>query len=134
MNPFIPISIGRLEPSNRMIMTPVRTGYATAGGEVTSRLIDYYARWEDEHGSGASGSCVACNPAGQAVVLNSLNTDINIMVGLCMGVDCLFAQTSRATMSTLLVKDKSLVNTPIGAIYSDHFLNEVTQSPAPENV
>jgi len=89
---------------------------------------------EDEHGSGASGSCVACNPKGQAEILNSLNTDINIIVGLCMGIDCLFAQASRAPVSTLFVKDKSLVNNPIGAIYSDYYLNEVTRTTAPENV
>ncbi|MFH1373917.1 MAG: DUF1847 domain-containing protein [bacterium] len=84
-----------------------------------------------EHGTEASGSCVACNPAGQAEILNRLNTDINIVVGLCMGVDCLFAQASRAPVSTLFVKDKSLVNNPIGAIYSDYYLNEVTRTPAP---
>jgi uncharacterized metal-binding protein/predicted Fe-Mo cluster-binding NifX family protein len=84
-------------------------------------------------GAGESGSCVACNPAGQAEVLNSLNTDINIIVGLCMGVDCLFARASQAPVSTLFVKDKSLVNNPIGAIYSDYYLNEVTRAPAPEN-
>ena len=61
---------------------------------------------------------MACNPAGQAEVLNRLDTDINIVVGLCMGVDCLFAQASRAPVSTLFVKDKSLVNNPIGAISS----------------
>jgi uncharacterized metal-binding protein/predicted Fe-Mo cluster-binding NifX family protein len=88
----------------------------------------------DEHDAGGTCSCVACNPVGQAEVLNRLNTDINIVVGLCVGVDCLFAQASRAPVSTLFVKDKSLVNNPIGAIYSDYYLNEVTRTPTPENI
>ncbi len=79
-------------------------------------------------------TCVACNPLGQAEVLNELNTDINIIVGLCMGVDCLFTQASDAPVTTLFVKDKSLVNNPIGAVYSDYYLNEVSRSPASENV
>jgi uncharacterized metal-binding protein/predicted Fe-Mo cluster-binding NifX family protein len=74
-------------------------------------------------------SDIACNPVGQARVLNQLGTDINIIVGLCMGVDCLFTQVSRAPVTTLFVKDKSLVNNPIGAIYSDYYLNEVIQAP-----
>ncbi len=82
----------------------------------------------------SSGTCVACNPLGQAEVLNELGTDINIIVGLCMGVDCLFTKASDAPVTTLFVKDKSLVNNPIGAVYSDYYLNEVTRTPAPENV
>jgi uncharacterized metal-binding protein len=74
-------------------------------------------------------SGIACNPIGQAEVLNRLETDINIIVGLCMGIDCLFTQASLSPVTTLFVKDKSLVNNPIGAIYSDYYLNEVTQTP-----
>ena len=86
------------------------------------------------HNSEPSGSCVACNPTGQAEILNRLNTDINIIVGLCMGVDCLFTRASKAPVSTLFVKDKSLVNNPIGAIYSDYYLNELARTTAPEKV
>lgn len=81
----------------------------------------------------ASPSSVACNPVGQADVLNRLNTDINVIAGLCMGADCLFAQASQALVTTLFVKDKSLANNPIGAIYSDYYLNEVTKTPVSEN-
>jgi len=37
-------------------------------------------------------------------------------------------------VTTLFVKDKSLVNNPIGAIYSDYYLNEVTRAPASDTV
>jgi uncharacterized metal-binding protein/predicted Fe-Mo cluster-binding NifX family protein len=88
----------------------------------------------DEHRDENPLSGIACNPVGQAEVLNRLGTDINIIVGLCMGVDSLFTQASLAPVTTLFVKDKSLVNNPIGAIYSDYYLHEVTRAPASENV
>ena len=68
---------------------------------------------------------VACNPFAQAEVLNKLGTDLNIMVGLCIGADCIFADQSNAPVTTLFVKDKSLANNPIGALYSEYYLQEV---------
>jgi uncharacterized metal-binding protein len=71
---------------------------------------------------------VACNPRGQAEVLNRIRTDVNVLVGLCMGVDCLFSQFSDAPVTSLFVKDKSLANNPIGALYSDYYLKEATHA------
>jgi len=71
---------------------------------------------------------VACNPGGQASVLNRLTTDINVMVGLCMGADCVFSRESDAPVTTLFVKDKSLANNPIGAVYSDYYIKEAIQA------
>jgi len=73
---------------------------------------------------------VACNPYGQARALNRLQTDLNVVVGLCMGVDCLFARASKAPVTTLFVRDKSLVNNPIAAIYSEYHLDEVSRVSA----
>jgi len=69
------------------------------------------------------GMC--CNPIGQARVLNSLKTDINAAVGLCVGCDCIFARYSEAPMSTLFVKDKSLANNPVSALYSKYYINDI---------
>lgn len=41
---FVPGSIGKLRLKNRVIMSPVETLYASACGEVTPRLIEFYAR------------------------------------------------------------------------------------------
>jgi uncharacterized metal-binding protein/predicted Fe-Mo cluster-binding NifX family protein len=71
---------------------------------------------------------VSCNPWGQAQVLNGLNTDLNIMVGLCMGADCIFMQASQAPATGLFIKDKSLANNPIGAVYSEFYLKEAVQA------
>jgi uncharacterized metal-binding protein/predicted Fe-Mo cluster-binding NifX family protein len=75
-----------------------------------------------------SGRRVSCNPEGQANVLNSLNTHLNIQVGLCMGADCVFTRFSDAPVTTLFVKDRSLANNPIGAVYSDYYIEEAIQS------
>lgn len=75
-----------------------------------------------------SPDLVACNPRGQAAALALLKTDINVAVGLCMGADCLFAHASRVPVTTFIVKDRSLANNPIGALYSDHYLREVART------
>jgi uncharacterized metal-binding protein len=72
-----------------------------------------------------SSPAIACNPLGQAAVLNAARTDFNVLVGLCMGVDCIFSKVSEAPVTTIFVKDKSLANNPIGAIYSEHYLREI---------
>jgi uncharacterized metal-binding protein len=74
---------------------------------------------------------IACNPLGQAEALNNLKTDLNVMVGICMGADCLFIKASEAPVTTLFVKDKSLANNPIGALYSDYYLDEARKEFAP---
>ena len=47
----------------------------------------------------------ACNPVLQAQLLNNAGTDINIIVGLCVGHDMLFTMNSKAPVTTLIVKD-----------------------------
>jgi uncharacterized metal-binding protein/predicted Fe-Mo cluster-binding NifX family protein len=71
---------------------------------------------------------IACNPFGQAEILNKAGTDFNVIIGLCIGTDCIFTELSNAPVSTLFVKDKSLANNPIGAVYSDYYLKEVTNT------
>ena len=71
---------------------------------------------------------ISCNPWGQAQVLNRLGTDFNIQVGLCMGSDCIFMQASHAPSTALFVKDRSLANNPIGAVYSEYYLKEASQA------
>jgi uncharacterized metal-binding protein/predicted Fe-Mo cluster-binding NifX family protein len=69
-----------------------------------------------------------CNPKNQAALLNMMKTDLNILVGLCVGVDSIFVQESFAPVTTLFVKDKSLANNPIGALYSKYYLKEIENS------
>lgn len=75
-----------------------------------------------------SASGVLCNPIGQARILNKLKSDINVMVGLCVGCDIIFMQHSEAPVSPLFVKDKSLANNPVSALYSKYYIEEILRS------
>ena len=72
-----------------------------------------------------SASGVLCNPIGQAWVLNKAKTDINVMAGLCVGCDIVFTRHSEAPTSSLFVKDKSLANNPVSALYSKYYIDEI---------
>jgi len=64
---------------------------------------------------------ISCNPIGQADILNKKKTDLNIVVGLCLGHDILFTKYSNAPVTTLVVKDRVLAHNPLGAIYSGFY-------------
>jgi uncharacterized metal-binding protein len=72
---------------------------------------------------------IACNPRGQAAELNRRGTEINAIVGLCIGCDVVFTQHSSAPVTTLFVKDRSLANNPVGALYSNYYLTELAEVP-----
>ncbi|MFC1918256.1 DUF1847 domain-containing protein [Chloroflexota bacterium] len=61
-----------------------------------------------------------CNPIAQAKILNSEDTQLNFVLGLCMGHDILFNQYSKAPVSTLIVKDRVTGNNPAAALYGWH--------------
>ncbi len=66
-----------------------------------------------------------CNPIGQAKILNKGKTDLNIILGLCIGHDILFTKYSEAPVTTLAVKDRVLAHNPLGAIYSAYYLKKI---------
>jgi len=103
----------------------VTTVCCKVGGISESDMVPGTSAWTDE-----DKAQVSCNPVGQASVLNRTGTDMNIIVGLCVGADCLFTMESRAPVTTLFVKDKSLANNPIGALYSEYYLRESVASAA----
>jgi len=62
-----------------------------------------------------------CNPIGQAMVLNELKTDLNIIVGLCIGHDILFTKYSQAPVTTFIVKDRVTGHNPAITLYSKYY-------------
>lgn len=62
-----------------------------------------------------------CNPIGQAMVLNDLKTDLNIIVGLCIGHDILFTKYSEAPVTTFIVKDRVTGHNPAATLYSSYY-------------
>lgn len=63
----------------------------------------------------------ACNPIAQAQLLNQEETDMNLIVGLCVGHDMLFAKYSEAPVSTLVVKDRVTGHNPVAVLYGQNF-------------
>lgn len=63
----------------------------------------------------------ACNPVAQAKLLNHSKTDMNIIVGLCVGHDILFNKYSDAPVTTLVVKDRVTGHNPVSVLYGQHF-------------
>ncbi len=63
----------------------------------------------------------ACNPIAQAEICNRMETDMNIIVGLCVGHDMLFNKHSRAPVTTLIVKDRVTGHNPVAVLYGQNF-------------
>ena len=59
-----------------------------------------------------------CNPVLQAFLLNKEKTDLNVVIGLCVGHDCLFIKYSEAPVTTLITKDRVMAHNPAGALYT----------------
>jgi uncharacterized metal-binding protein len=76
---------------------------------------------------GASEFEAGCNPVLQAQILNDAGTDINVIVGLCLGHDMLFTMNSKAPVTTLIVKDRLLGHNPVIALYSNYH-KEIVES------
>jgi uncharacterized metal-binding protein len=62
-----------------------------------------------------------CNPVAQARVLNRMGTDMNVIVGLCVGHDMLFARHAVAPTTTLVAKDRVTGHNPAAALYGTNF-------------
>ncbi len=63
----------------------------------------------------------ACNPIAQAEILNCAGTDMNVIIGLCVGHDMLFAKYSKAPVTTLVVKDRVTGHNPVSVLYGQNF-------------
>lgn len=59
-----------------------------------------------------------CNPIMQAKILNAQKTDLNIMIGLCVGHDALFLKYIEAPTTVLIVKDRVTGHNPAVALYT----------------
>ena len=59
----------------------------------------------------------ACDPILQAQILNDAKTDLNVVIGLCVGHDAIFSMYANAPCVTFAVKDRVLQHNPMAAIY-----------------
>jgi len=76
-----------------------------------------------------------CNPIGQAAILDGEGSELNIILGLCVGDDTLFIKHSKAPVTVLAVKDRVLAHNPLGALYTArHIYTRLnTRRPKKEN-
>ena len=63
----------------------------------------------------------ACNPIAQARLLCEAGAEMNIIVGLCVGHDMLFAKHSMVPVTTLVVKDRVTGHNPAAVLYGQNF-------------
>jgi uncharacterized metal-binding protein len=61
-----------------------------------------------------------CNPVGQAAVLAQAGTQLNVVLGLCVGHDSLFFMHSKAPATVLMAKDRVLGHNPGACLYTSH--------------
>ena len=81
---------------------------------------------------GKRGS-VLCNPIMQARLLDQAGTDLNVVMGLCVGHDTLFYKHSHAPTTTLVTKDHITGNNACAGLYASKTvyrrrLNETIQA------
>ena len=83
---------------------------------------DYKIGGEDSFEAG-------CNPSGQAYLLNDARTELNIIMGLCIGHDILFTLHSKTPVTTLIVKDRYTGHNPAVSLYSSYHKNAFLREP-----
>ena len=71
---------------------------------------------------------VMCNPAGQAHLLNEAETQLNVICGLCVRHDAIFARLSEAPVTTLIAKDRVLAHNPASAIYCQYIRRQFDET------
>lgn len=59
-----------------------------------------------------------CNPIAQARLLAEAGTQLNVIVGLCVGHDSLFIRYSACPVTVLMVKDRVTGHNPAAALYT----------------
>ncbi len=63
---------------------------------------------------------ITCNPAAQALLFNKTKTDLNIIIGLCVGHDITFTHLSNAPVTTLIAKDRSSPHNPAACLLNHY--------------
>ena len=70
-----------------------------------------------------------CNPVAQAKILQEAETDLNILLGLCVGHDTLFTKYSKAPVTTLVAKDRITCHNPNAVLHGTSFYYKRLLSP-----
>jgi uncharacterized metal-binding protein len=71
-----------------------------------------------------------CNPVGQALLLEKVDTELNIILGLCVGHDTHFIKYSKAPVTVLATKDRVMGHNPLAVLYSYYGRNYLRKAAA----
>ncbi|MFP4048880.1 MAG: DUF1847 domain-containing protein [Desulfovermiculus sp.] len=74
-----------------------------------------------------------CNPILQAFILNAEQTQLNILLGLCVGHDALVTKHAQGMCTVLAVKDRILGHNPLAAIYTYDSYSRYLKNPIEED-
>lgn len=114
--------IGLLDESERLSKILTAQGFEPVSVCCKAGSIDKMALGLTEEDKVRPGTFEpACNPIAQAEVCNRMGTDMNIIVGLCVGHDMLFNKHSKAPVTTLVVKDRVTGHNPVAVLYGQNF-------------
>jgi len=114
--------IGLLEETNRLCEILSAQGFEPLSVCCKAGSIDKLELGIEEQYKVRPGTFEpACNPIAQARLLDQAGTDLNIIVGLCVGHDMLFAKHSQAPVTTLVVKDRVTGHNPAAVLYGQNF-------------
>ncbi len=71
-----------------------------------------------------------CNPVAQAKLLNHAKTDLNVLLGLCVGHDAIFLQQAKAPTTVLVAKDRVTLHSPAVPLYGTQSYYRKLLSPS----
>lgn len=86
---------------------------ACKAGRTPKRFLDLAPEETIRQDDGES----MCNPVFQARLLNEEKTELNVLLGLCVGHDSLFFRYAEAPTTVLAVKDRVTGHNPLAAVY-----------------
>jgi len=112
-----------IEFSKRMGFHKLGIAFCVGLREETRTLSKILESHEFDVSSVACSVEGGCNPVGQALTLNQVGTDLNIIMGLCMGHDVLFSMYAKAPVTTLVVKDRVMCHNPVAPLVCGYWRN-----------
>lgn len=110
--------VGLIKESRILASIIRKRGFKVFGVACKAGATDKISVGIDESCKNVGGNM--CNPIYQAKRLNAENTELNIVMGLCVGHDSLFYKYSDALVTTLVTKDRVLGHNPVAALYTSN--------------
>ncbi len=110
-----------VEFSKRLGIEKIGIAFCVGLKEETTQLVKILESHEFDISSVACTVNGGCNPVGQALTLNQQGTELNVIMGLCMGHDVLFTKFSEAPVTTLVVKDRAMCHNPVAPLVNRYW-------------